>query len=113
LNSYPHGTWSAYVLDRCRCDTCRIPWNENHKAARWRRAARRTLDPDGRLCAPVPPEKHGRTSTYNGWMCRCRKCTDAATLAKRIRKAERITTGFGEFCHLHGEVTHDHECETT
>lgn len=44
--------------------------------ARKRRSELRTMV-DGRLVAPVPPEQHGSVSTYNNWMCRCAKCTEA------------------------------------
>lgn len=47
---------------------------------------------DGRLTAPVPPEKHGSTSTYNNLMCRCVPCTDAARISQAAWLAKQKET---------------------
>lgn len=62
----------------CRCTTCRA---ENAAGARRKRQARMAVRilVDGRLTAPLPPERHGRPGTYSYHGCRCVPCTRANT----------------------------------
>lgn len=57
------------------------------------RAARlaRRVRVDGRLVAPLPDEKHGTTSAYSNWGCRCLPCTEANTT--EWREYYRAATG--------------------
>lgn len=47
------------------------------------RAARlaRRVEIDGRLVAPLPPERHGLQASYTNWGCRCEDCTRANSSA--------------------------------
>lgn len=65
-----HGLASTYRNQRsaCRCDLCRAANTERSRLERAIRAAR--VD-------EVPPEAHGRLSTYKNWGCRCGLCTAA------------------------------------
>lgn len=62
--------------------------NQRARAARHARAELRVLIGD-RLVAsedginPLPPERHGKPSTYTNWMCRCVPCTDVAVAAMK------------------------------
>jgi hypothetical protein len=42
------------------------------------RLARRVLV-DGRLVAPLPPERHGLASSYSNHGCRCELCSQAGS----------------------------------
>lgn len=70
-----HGA-SAYRNGTCRCEECR---EGNRTRAHQEMLARyaKRVDINGRLTAPLPPEKHGRRSTYTNWGCRCLECCAA------------------------------------
>lgn len=104
------GTAASYHRG-CHCTRCREAWRVRQLEYRRQRAARRVLDADGRLKAPLPPERHGSVSTYYGWTCRCRACSIANTNYARMHRATRVTDADYEFCDVHGEVNADHECE--
>lgn len=57
---------TCYSHHKCRCDVCKAA-----NAARCDRR-RRQRDP-----SKLPPEKHGKKSTYSNWNCRCTECTQA------------------------------------
>ncbi len=52
--------------------------SRRHQRNRAARLARR-FEIDGRLVAPLPPEKHGLQSSYTNHGCRCAQCTAANT----------------------------------
>jgi hypothetical protein len=71
-----HG-WSAYRNGVCKCGICRKGHADaqNKNTAKWR-ASR--VEIDGRLVAPLPPERHGSWSTYANYGCQCDPCREAA-----------------------------------
>jgi hypothetical protein len=74
-----HGSATSYNRG-CPCDLCKAKNTARNTTLRTRRMAQRVLI-NGRLVAPLPPEKHGKQSTYSNWGCRCIPCTDANTIA--------------------------------
>lgn len=68
---YPHGTYSAYAKDRCRCDVCRLTHNQRIREGRARRLA------EGRV-------RHGTAGWDDG--CRCDTC-------RRAHKAAGLRRG--------------------
>jgi hypothetical protein len=70
----PHGTYSRYTNQECRCDQCRAA---NAEYARRRRRERVVDD----------WAKHGRVSTYKNYMCRCDDCRAAVRAEGRVRRA--------------------------
>lgn len=74
-----HGTATSYNRG-CPCDLCKAKNTARNTTLRNQRTAQRVLI-HGRLVAPLPPEKHGKYSTYVNWKCRCIPCTDANTIA--------------------------------
>jgi len=77
---------------KCWCDSCTAKREKIRGRVRKYRKGR--LDSrivvDGRLVAPVPPEKHGRASTYTNWGCRCQPCTEAQTSTFEATRRERF-----------------------
>jgi hypothetical protein len=41
---------------------------------------------NGMLIAPVPPEQHGRETTYKSHFCRCVPCKEAAQIRAQMRQ---------------------------
>jgi hypothetical protein len=78
------GTGRGYACG-CRCDRCRDAHSTRIRRRRMeRKAARRLVS--GRYVADVAQEKHGLTSTYINWYCRCLSCTSAwRERARRLR----------------------------
>lgn len=72
-----HGSQSAYEDQGCRCDVCRAWWNERHRRARARRAAK--------LAEVTDQLPHGTIGTYRDWGCRCPACVDAQAAANWTR----------------------------
>ena len=68
--TFTHGTASAYVNHRCRCDVCREGNRVRQAAIRERLAALGKHEPER-----IP---HG-TYGYTNWACRCGVCTAANT----------------------------------
>lgn len=68
-----HGTVSRYNTG-CRCGLCTRANSSRATTNRKLRLARR-IEIDGRLTAPLPPERHGVWSTYTNHGCRCEACT--------------------------------------
>lgn len=94
MTDHPHGTASAYQYYRCSCPACLGAHMTRMRAERAARLARRVLV-DGRLVAPVPPEKHGKATTYGNWGCRCEPCTqanNAGCYARRVERRRRAKT---------------------
>lgn len=83
---------STYGNRACRCDTCRTAHREYMRGARLRRMARRVLV-DGRLLAPLPPDRHGRDTTYTNWRCQCEPCLRAHLDAGRANRQRREARG--------------------
>lgn len=81
MSSIEHGTQEAYARRKCSCQTCVAGNTARHRVLRKARFERRVLV-EGRLVAPVPPERHGLMTTYNNWGCRCEACTKDATAYK-------------------------------
>lgn len=83
MNAAPlkHGTRSAYVNGRCRCELCTEANREYMRD--WMRA-RHVKTRRGRL----PPEVHGTIRGYNYFCCRCPRCKQAGREARAERKAE-------------------------
>lgn len=53
------------------------------------RLSRRVLV-DGRLIAPLPTHRHGITSTYVNWGCRCVACAEANAVAMARHRQRRL-----------------------
>lgn len=90
-----HGRHNTYVRYGCRCEACKAVAQKTVRASqairqscRERRMARRVLI-DGRLVAPLPPEKHGKASTYNNHWCRCVECVAAHSDKLRVDRTRR------------------------
>lgn len=82
----PHGTSGGYTNHRCRCDACRLAWNEVVTKRRKKLA-------DAWDGTPDPSLKHGLASTYGNYGCRCEDCKKAAStpsvqLARQKRRPE-------------------------
>lgn len=71
----------------CRCDLCRQGHTAEQNRQNARRRASRVLV-DGRLLAPLPPDRHGRWSTYANHGCQCDPCR-AVGSAVNARNSER------------------------
>lgn len=71
---------TCYSHHGCRCEIC--------KAANARRCDRRRKQRDPSL---LPPDKHGKKSTYANWNCRCTECTKAWSEYQNTRYAENET----------------------
>lgn len=73
----------------CRCQPCRDAKARYYRSLVRKRMARRELI-DGRLVAPVPAERHGKSVTYRNHGCRCVPCTvanrDAMTALRERRR---------------------------
>ena len=80
---------STYTNHGCRCLVCREA--NSSAVANWRarRATERVLI-DGRLTAPVPPDMHGKASTYRNHACRCVPCKNANTANQRDKRAAPV-----------------------
>lgn len=57
---------TCYSHHGCRCDVCKRANSERCDKRR------RQRDP-----SKLPPEAHGKKSSYSNWNCRCEACTDA------------------------------------
>lgn len=87
-----HGTISASADHSCRCDTCRDAHTRRlvasqSKMRREHRAKRLLVN--GRLVAPLPPEKHGTFRTYSHYGCRCEACSAAGRAVNKARRDRR------------------------
>jgi excisionase family DNA binding protein len=71
-----HGSRYAYEVG-CRFDSCRTAWNDYHRAARERRAAKLEQGSD--------EVRHGTVSTYRNHGCRCEACFQAQAEWNRRR----------------------------
>jgi hypothetical protein len=71
-----HGGRHAYEVG-CRCDACRTAWNDYHRAARQRQAAKLEQASEGL--------RHGTVSTYRNHGCRCEACFQAQAEWNRRR----------------------------
>lgn len=60
-----HGTPRTYKRG-CRCDLCRAA--NKQRVLAWRAES---------YAKAIPPNAHGRASTYSNWGCRCAECTRA------------------------------------
>jgi hypothetical protein len=68
-----HGTRTAYVYHRCRCDLCRAANTAYYRE--WQAAAAPTYI------------RHGMESSYKNYGCRCDRCREAAVAGMRARRA--------------------------
>jgi hypothetical protein len=57
---------TCYTHHGCRCEVC--------KRVNAERCSRRRKERDP---SKLPPERHGKISTYSNWNCRCGECTEA------------------------------------
>ena len=74
-----HGTRTAYVHDRCRCDAC-TEANRQYQAALVERLS--NSEPLAHM--------HGMASTYNNWRCRCDACRAAGSVANAAARRRRL-----------------------
>jgi hypothetical protein len=74
----PHGTYSRYNVDECRCDDCRAA---NTAQSRDLRSRLRQVPAD-----QIP---HGTTNGYNNYGCRCDDCRAEQAKCKRDARARR------------------------
>lgn len=84
----PHGTYSRYQNQGCRCDECRQANTDYHRERNHRlgrtlpwdvMVAQRRAEADAR-------DNHGTETRYTRG-CRCRACKDASAEARRRRRA--------------------------
>lgn len=83
-----HGASAYRQIDGCRCDVCTEAHRVLQNAESASRRARRVLT-NGRLVAPVPPERHGRYTTYRNWGCQCQPCVKAGSENNALRTAPK------------------------
>jgi hypothetical protein len=77
-----HGKPATYANHSCRCEACTIAYKENYDAPRKIRYRAEREVVNGRLVAvKLPPEKHGKYSTYSHHGCRCSPCIRASKMA--------------------------------
>lgn len=77
----PHGTYSRYQNDLCRC----IPCTDAATAYAWHR---RSLKGELGMHGPRPP-RHGTYWWYTKKRCRCDECRAAAARQQMLYRARR------------------------
>jgi hypothetical protein len=82
----PNQTGTGYAYYGCRCVDCRAVHRRRQGRSRHQRMDARVLV-DGRLVAPLPPDRHGKVGTYRYHGCRCVPCTVANAQALRDYRA--------------------------
>lgn len=75
-----HGNYATYVNHACKCDRCKLAWQEY---CRGRRTARK---------GALPPDdpRHGTQTGYNNWQCRCDACVAIASAGRRQKTYEPV-----------------------
>lgn len=84
-----HGTTNGYTNHRCRCAPCRGAWATYIARRKAERYALRVRVDGVLTAAHLPPEKHGKESTYTNHGCGCLPCLAAHTAATRARRERR------------------------
>lgn len=80
-----HGTLTAYIRDRCRCELCKTASRVAQQARRDRKRAEAGLPVYG---GQGRPWRHGTVTGYGKHGCRCQPCT-AASSAMAVDYARR------------------------
>lgn len=70
-----HGTTTGYCYYGCRCDACKLAWQQYTKRLR-----------DRHREEAVPDHVHGTVNGYHYWGCRCDACRAAVNRAQRTRR---------------------------
>lgn len=68
--------YSSYRNGICRCRVCQDDHNTKQRQDKANRMAAR-VEVDGRLVAPLPPDRHGLPTTYSNHGCQCEPCKAA------------------------------------
>lgn len=94
-----HGTSGGYTNHKCRCDECRVAFNESMRKYQKRRRESYVYD---------PAHEHGREKTFQRG-CRCVPCREDHNRQTGLRRsAPKNGASKCDICGLEGPTVWDH-----